>query len=150
MNIQIRKLNSDEIASALKLTLEVFMEFEAPDYSQEGVEEFERFLNNQPEIDKLHFFSALYQDSLSGIIAMRNDHICLLFVKKEFHRKGIAKALFRHILEQTQSEKITVNSSPYAIEVYKRLGFTATNTEQVTNGIQYTPMVFTANPKNKG
>ena len=150
MNIQIRKLNSDEIASALKLTLEVFMEFEAPDYSQEGIEEFERFLNNQPEIDKLHFFGALYQDSLSGIIAMRNDHICLLFVKKEFHRKGIAKALFRHILEQTQSEKITVNSSPYAIEVYKRLGFTATNTEQITNGIRYTPMVFTANPKNKG
>lgn len=142
MDIQIRELNDNEISQALKLTLDVFMEFEAPDYSQEGVDEFQSFLGEQEEISKLRFFGALNQGSLTGIIAMRNEHICLLFVRKEFHRRGIAKALFLHILKKNKSERITVNSSPYAIEVYGRLGFTSTNSEQVTNGIRYTPMVF--------
>lgn len=142
MDIQIRELNNNEISLALELTLDVFMEFEASDYSQEGVDEFQSFLRKQEEISKLCFFGALNQDSLTGIIAMRNEHICLLFVRKEFHRRGIAKALFLHIQEKIKSESITVNSSPYAIEVYGRLGFTPTNSEQVTNGIRYTPMVF--------
>ena len=143
MYTQIRELNSNEIPQALELTLEVFMEFEAPDYSQEGVDEFQSFLNKQDEIGKLRFFGTFHQNTLLGILAMRNEHICLLFVRKEFHRKGLAKALFLHILELMKSEKITVNSSPYAIEVYRKLGFTATSPEQVTNGIRYTPMTFT-------
>ena len=36
----------------------------------------------------------------------------------------------------------TVNSSPYAVEVYRHLGFVPTDTEQLTNGIRYTPMRF--------
>lgn len=40
------------------------------------------------------------------------------------------------------SQTFTVNSSPYAVEVYRHLGFTPTNTEQLTNGIRYTPMRF--------
>ena len=36
----------------------------------------------------------------------------------------------------------TVNSSLYAVEVYRHLGFVPTDTEQLTNGIRYTPMRF--------
>ena len=36
----IRRINSDEVEEALALALEVFMEFEAPDYKPEGVETF--------------------------------------------------------------------------------------------------------------
>ena len=36
----IRRINSDEVEKALALALEVFMEFEAPDYKPEGVETF--------------------------------------------------------------------------------------------------------------
>ena len=43
----IRKLNEREIQSAIELSLEVFMVFEAPEYSQEGIDEFKQFLNNQ-------------------------------------------------------------------------------------------------------
>ena len=41
-NIQIRKITADEVAAAMKLALEVFMEFEAPVYPAEGVETFKR------------------------------------------------------------------------------------------------------------
>ena len=35
-----------------------------------------------------------------------------------------------------------VNSSPYAVDVYHKLGFTDTDKEQMTNGIIYTPMIY--------
>ena len=143
MNITIHELSNEEITLALALTWEVFMEFEAPDYSQEGIDEFKSFINNWDEIKKLRYFGAFEQDCMLGILAMRQEHVTLLFVRKEFHRKGVAKSLFMHLLEQTKSNRITVNSSPYAVEIYRKLGFTATDSEQTTNGIRYTPMVYT-------
>ena len=140
MDITIRELSETEIPIAMKLIWEVFMEFEAPDYSQEGIDEFRHFLDNQDGIKKLQFFGALSQNRVVGVLAMREEHISLLFVKKEFHRQGIAKRLFQYMLAQIKSDRITVNSSPYAVEIYVRLGFTATNSEQITNGIRYTPM----------
>lgn len=142
MDITIRDLSNNEVAIALELTWDVFMEFEAPDYSQEGINEFRCFLDNRDGIEKLRFFGAFNRDKLVGTLAMRQNHISLLFVRKEFHRQGIAKKLFRHMLSQIISNEITVNSSPYALEVYEKFGFNATNTEQVTNGIRYTPMLI--------
>lgn len=142
MDISIHNLSNDEVIIALELVWEVFMEFEAPDYSQEGINEFRSFLDNQDEMEKLRFWGALNGDKMVGILAMRQDHICLLFVRKEFHRQGIAKKLFCYMLYQIESDRITVNSSPYALEIYGKLGFTATNTEQITNGIRYTPMIY--------
>lgn len=143
MDMKIRELDRGEITAALELTLEVFMEFEAPDYSQEGIDEFRDFLKDHGRIEKLQFFGAFSQEGLLvGTFAMRQGHVSLLFVKKAFHRRGIAKNLFLHVLEQIKSEVITVNSSPYALEVYEKLGFTAVNSEQLINGIRYTPMVY--------
>ena len=42
-------------------------------------------------------------------------------------------------------ETLTVNSSPYAVEAYRHFGFVATDTEQLTNGIRYFPMVYPLN-----
>ncbi|WP_334295796.1 GNAT family N-acetyltransferase [Clostridioides difficile] len=36
--------------------------------------------------------------------------------------------------------EITVNSSPYAVEVYHKLGFKDTAVEQIVDGIRFTPM----------
>ncbi len=44
------------------------------------------------------------------------------------------------IVSQNTTGKITVNSYPYAVSVYHRLGFKDTDKEQVTNGLRYTPM----------
>lgn len=143
MDISVRDLSNNEVAIALELTWEVFLQFEAPDYSQEGINEFRCFLDNQDGMKELRFFGAFSHDKLVGTLAMRQSHISLLFVRKEFHRQGIAKKLFHHMLSQIKSNEITVNSSPYALEVYGKLGFTATNTEQATNGIRYTPMLHT-------
>lgn len=35
-----------------------------------------------------------------------------------------------------------MHSSPYAVEVYRHLGFAPTDTEQTVNGLRFTPMRF--------
>ncbi len=39
-------------------------------------------------------------------------------------------------------DKITVHSSPYAVDVYKKLGFVQTGEKQENDGIIYVPMIF--------
>nr|WP_263326836.1 GNAT family N-acetyltransferase [Neobacillus sp. Marseille-Q6967] len=141
------KLSRSEIKAALELVWTVFLEFEAPDYSQQGIEEFRKFVGyqfiiEQFDIGELQFWGCKINDQLTGVIAIRGkNHICMLFVKKEFHKRGIAKRLFQTVETKCKNQKdikeITVNSSPYAIEVYHRLGFVDTDKEQTVNGIRF-------------
>ena len=38
--MEYRKINKNEMEDVIKLVWKVFLEFEAPDYSEEGIEEF--------------------------------------------------------------------------------------------------------------
>lgn len=146
--MEILILNKEEIHKALDLVWTVFLEFEAPDYTQQGIEEFKKFVDYKSMMDQfnngeLQFWGCKIAGELTGVIATRNStHICLLFVKKEFHRRGIGRKLFQTVKEDLKGQPITVNSSPYAIEVYHRLGFMDTDVEQTVNGMRFTPMSY--------
>ena len=45
-------------------------------------------------------------------------------------------------------EAVTVNSSPFAVKVYEKLGFTATGSRQVSDGIVYIPMRYSSIQSN--
>ena len=142
---KVKNLQAEQLAEALSLVWEVFCRFEAPEYSEEGITEFKNFLNNEEEIGKLDFYGAFDEASdIVGVLAMRKpSHISLFFVKAEYHRQGIGRQLFEKILCDYQPQGIgvfTVNSSHYAVEVYRKLGFKLTGNECITNGIRYTPM----------
>ena len=142
---KVKNLQAEQLAEALSLVWEVFCRFEAPEYSEEGITEFRNFLNNEEEIGKLDFYGAFDKASdIVGVLAMRKpSHISLFFVKSEYHRQGIGRQLFEKILCDYQPQGIgvfTVNSSHYAVEVYRKLGFKLTGNECITNGIRYTPM----------
>lgn len=138
----IKELSEVEIPLAIDMVWSVFQEFEAPDYPQQGVEEFRDFLNNSTELSKLIFYGAMLQNEIVGVIAMRKSHISLFFVKKQFHRNGIGKKLFKYVLKHLNNNEITVNSSPYAQFIYQSLGFSPTDKQQITNGIIYIPMKY--------
>lgn len=139
--IELRELAAQDIGAALELVWKVFCEFEAPEYPQAGVDEFRGFLDSEQEIAKLQFYAAFDSGKIIGVIAMRRCHISLFFVDSAYHRQGIGKALFRYMISRLRPETVTVNSSPYAVPVYLRLGFTQTDTRQITNGIIYVPMI---------
>lgn len=143
MDIEIRKLEDNEIPEALSLIWEVFCEFEAPDYSQEGIDEFRKVIDNPEFIGAIKFYGALENDKIVGVLAMRApQHITFFFVKADYHGRGIGKKLFNTMRQDYELQEFTVNSSPYAVEIYRHLGFIPTDKEQITNGIRYTPMVF--------
>jgi len=145
----IRKLNIADLPEAIELVWKVFVEFEAPDFSDEGIKEFKSGLGFPEMQEKLQkcewiFWGCFMGNQLVGMAATRQPcHISLLFVDKDFHKQGIAKALIKTALKSYKEaghNAVTVNSSPYAVEIYKRMGFEATDTEQVIKGMRFTPM----------
>ena len=142
--MEIRRLLQSEKAGAMNLVWNVFMESEAPDYEDEGIEAFRYFINSDEAIDRLEIYGAYEEENILGVIATRNqgNHIALFFVDVKHHRRGIGRKLFETVLKYSTSDTITVNSSPFATEIYHRLGFVDTSIEQKKNGIRFTPMKY--------
>lgn len=139
--MNIIELNSTQREEALRLAWKVFMEFEAPEYSQEGIEEFRHFVTNIAPKADMRFWGAYVNGKLAGMIAIRQpQHISLFFVDTKHQHKGIGRKLFETLEKEFSQGTITVNSSPYAVHIYHKLGFKDTNSEQTVNGIRFTPM----------
>ena len=142
--IQIIKLTKKEIPEALRLVWNVFLKFEAPEYSQEGIENFKSFIDSEKMIGGLEMYGALVNEKVVGVAATRDqgNHIALFFVDSRYHRRGIGRKLFETVHKYSTSDCITVNSSPYAVPVYHKLGFLDTDSERKVNGIRYIPMTY--------
>lgn len=157
--MDIRKIGKEDLAKAVDLVWKVFQEFEAPNYSNQGIEEFKKFISFNTLAEKLDneemYILGCYDDKkLAGVIATRNiSHICMLFVYREYHKRGIAKSLFQSVLEDVKkynnTSQITVNSSIYAKDVYHRLGFIDLAEEQMVNGIRFIPMSYPLDKNDK-
>jgi ribosomal protein S18 acetylase RimI-like enzyme len=149
--MEIRELTEKDIEEAMKLVREVFMEFEAPEYEERGVKEFLSYIESMAMLQRMksgeiRLWGSFEKDSIIGVISLRTGgHISLLFVNKQYHRRGIARSLFEKVKEECAKEgikEITVNSSPYAQEAYRRLGFTVLEGEKTLNGIRFIPMIY--------
>ena len=140
----IRRLSEDERQAALDLAWVVFSEYESPDYSAEGTEEFRKCLHDEGYLNGLQYYGAFDGMRLIGEIAIRPDrkHICFFFVDGRYHRRGIGTRMFRRLLEDYPDEAITLNSSPYGLPFYKAIGFVPTDEERTVNGIRFTPMKY--------
>ena len=154
-NIVIRKITENEVEKAMELALEVFMQFEAPDYHPSGIDTFKRDIVENPDyLEKAKrgicpIYGAFDGEKIVALIGMRSNktHINLVFTKKEYHRKGIATAIFNYLLEDVLSEnpllqELTLNSSPYGLPFYLHIGFIPLSEEQEINGIKFTPMKY--------
>lgn len=138
----IRELEKEELHQALELVWKVFQEFEAPDYSKEGVDEFYKSIHDTEYLAMLRMYGAFQGEKLLGVIASRSagTHIALFFVDGRYHKQGIGRQLFQALLSDNHTKTMTVNSSPYAIPVYHKFGFVDTDKEQEVRGVRFTPM----------
>ncbi|MBR6114048.1 MAG: GNAT family N-acetyltransferase [Oscillospiraceae bacterium] len=143
--IELRPLEERETPAALRLAWKVFTEYESPDYPPEGTEEFRKTLTNEAYLAGLRYYGAFDGEKLAGLLAIRaaQRHICFLFVDGPYHRQGIATRLFALVRRDFAGQTITLNSSPYGLPFYLRIGFKPTDTEQTVNGIRFTPMEYT-------
>ncbi len=148
-----RAMKADEEQQVCDLVVRVFTEFVAPLYSPEGVHEFLTYAADPDQLrERLRanrfVLVAELQGRIAGAIEVRNwDHISLFFIDRKSQRKGIGKDLWRRALDTCLANrpalsKITVHSSPNAVEAYRRLGFRAEGPEQTVNGIRFVPMAL--------
>ena len=149
--LTVRKIRLGEEVEVCNLVARSFNEFIAPEFSEEGIEEFFKY-SNPREFKKRSesgYFSmvAKSQDKLAGMIEVKgNRHISMLYVDRAFHRKGVAKELIRIALEKVFSnninhDDITVNSSRYAVPFYERLGFLQFEEEKSIYSVIHIPMI---------
>ena len=148
LEYKIEELNLKDLEETLKVVEVTFMKFEAPDYSKEGIDNFFKFANYETIKENLYknmkIYVAKVSENIVGLIGYRNNsHINLLFVLEEYQHNGIAKALYNVVIENCKNadtKRITVNSSPYAHNVYLKFGFIDDNTIQEVDGIKFYPM----------
>jgi len=148
LEYEIEELKLENLEEALKVVEVTFMKFEAPDYSKDGIENFLKFANYETIKENLSrnmkIYVAKVNEKIVGLIGYRdNSHINLLFVLEEYQNNGIARALYNLVIENCKNigtKIITVNSSPYAHNVYLKFEFIDDNKMQEVDGIKFYPM----------
>ena len=133
-------LTIKNINEVIQLIKQTFLEFVAPDYDESGINNFFKFAEDEDLLKQLVFYAALHNNKIIGILAVDVK----FFVDKNLQNTGIGTALFKRFLNESMPKAVTVNSSPFAVKVYEKLGFTATSSRQVSDGIVYIPMRYSS------
>ena len=127
LNFKVKRLSPDELPEAVALIWEVFSEFEAPEYSKEGVRAFRAALDDGERNRAMAFYGAFSAAELIGVLAVRKpQHIGYFFVKAEYQRKGVGRALVSVVLEKYRGVRqieLATDDVPETVGFYKALGF---------------------------
>lgn len=148
-NISYRLIKSGEEKDAFSIVDRGFDSFIRKDFTAEGADEFFRAIQymifNKPPN---HFtMIALSESEIVGVIVVKEyDHVSVFFVEPSLMGQGIGRGLLENSLTICRQNKadlkeIDVNSSPWAVPVYQKLGFKSDGPEQEVNGIRFTRMV---------
>jgi GNAT superfamily N-acetyltransferase len=142
-DVEFRDMAPGEEQAVLDLVMRGFDELVRPDFSDEGASEFTRaatsFVIDRPAGH--HITVAESTGELVGMVDVRDrSHVCLFFVDADYRGRGVGRELLAAALG-ADSSSVTVNSSPWAVPVYERLGFVSTGPEIERNGIRAVPMV---------
>jgi GNAT superfamily N-acetyltransferase len=115
-----------------------------------GAEEFFAMLT--PEAIRSYILAPNYSyfvghigKELVGVSSIRdNKHLFHFFVAKKFHNMGYGKQLWRtamkDALQKGNPGEFTVNSSLYALPIYRSFGFLPEDGESELMGVAYVPM----------
>lgn len=93
-----------------------------------------------------HFELVIHDEELVGAAAMRSNdhHVYLFFVTGRLHGHGLGRKLMNALTSNLgDAQYITLNSSMYAVEFYKHLGFEATGPLSTAKGVESLPMKLT-------
>ena len=148
-NLKIRAATPEDSESISKLVWRLSAEYIVEEFSQQGKATL--FESMTPAAIRKYIQSgyryhvAEVKKQLVGVVAVKdNSHLYHLFVAQDYQRQGIASSLW-HLAKQVCLEhgnpgEFTVNSSTYAQDVYKSLGFVAQSGPQDKNGVIFIPM----------
>ncbi|HMM22843.1 MAG TPA: GNAT family N-acetyltransferase [Selenomonadales bacterium] len=152
MAFLVREVLPEEVEAASLLAQKVFNRFIAPGCPSAGIASFRSFAQPGAVRSRLadgsFMLGAYFGEQIGGVLEMRDySHISLLFTAEEYQRQGVARELFQAALTRCRDcgavlREVTVNSSPFAVQVYRKLGFLPQAEEQAKGGIRYVPMAL--------
>ena len=90
------------------------MEYEAPDYTEEGIKEFKKTIDDISWIETRDFYGAYdASNKILGVIATKDiTHIALFFVDGKHHKQGIGKKLYYKVVSyEKEFEIIRTNNN---------------------------------------
>lgn len=146
----MKPADADQVSDLVGAAFDAFI---AGESTAEGIAAFRRYadpdaIRARTESGSHFVMVAEAGGRLAGITEIRDcNHVALLFVGKDFHRRGIARGLFDRALQQARVtrpdvERMTMNSSRYGVAAYEKLGFRQTGPERSVNGIVFVPMAM--------
>ena len=148
--IQYRYMQSGEELEICALIIRVFSEFIAHQYSDQDIQGFlnyiqPRSLSKRFQEDSFVLVAATQEKIVGMIELVGNSHISLFFVDGHLQRISIGKELLKKSLKICRRKnpalkEITVNSSPNAVNIYKKIAFSVMEPEREKNGIRFVPM----------
>ncbi|WP_312834687.1 GNAT family N-acetyltransferase [Comamonas sp.] len=148
-SMRIRKATLDDASTISTLILSLAHHFLLRDDGA-GAESF--LLSLAPEgiarniaTPGLDYYVGLAGNQLMGVVAVRQGtHLFHLFVGQPFQRGGVARALWSCVKDiyewPTATSPTTVNSTPFAVPFYERMGFCEVGARVEKNGVAFVPM----------
>lgn len=153
--LTIRSARAEDSETISALILRVARTQLRNEFTQDGWELFLRLMSTQTLSALItnerfcYWLASLDSESDSkiiGLLASRDaNHVFHFFVDPDYQKRGVGKFLWRHYLFHLTGESpqlVTVKASDYAINFYKKLGFTIVQPRQIEKGLAYTLMHF--------
>lgn len=149
MEYEIRQMVDGDVEAVSALILGQ-LSFFTVDPEGVGADAFRTTVAPEAVRERLHDARYLHRVAEIGgrVVAvgvMRDrSHLYHLIVASDFHRRGLGKALWRHMLDELAADgyegPFTVNASRYGVAVYETMGFRPTAEEKIQDGIVFRPM----------
>lgn len=154
VNLEIRDATTEDAECISNLVCQLSEKYIANEFTSEGKETLLDSMT--PAAIKKHMRSgfryhvAEVENQLVGVVGFKdNKHLYHLFVDENYQRQGVASDLWQHAKQVCFDEgnpgEFTVNSSKYAMEVYKALGFVTQSGPMEKNGVIFIPMKLSIN-----
>lgn len=147
-NLQIRAYQPQDTEALLQLVKASFDEHLLSETNDDGRDYFFSFVHQVLVSDSTSFVTwvALIDASPVGILSLRDaTHLCLFFTASHFLNRGVGRRLLAAVerqlwLVQPDGFTLTVNSSLFAVNIYRRLGFTPSGDVAQQRGLSFRPL----------
>ena len=140
----------DEWIPAMDMIWRTFQKFEGDIYTEQGVKNFYEFITDYDLYraflnGKYRLMIALDDNKIIGAASVRDRrHLSLLFVDEAYHYRGVGRTLVDRLCDYVKTQLgepcMTVRSSPYAVDFYKKIGFRAVSPQECIEGMFVTAM----------
>lgn len=145
--IEIREFQKSDVKDVSKITLKCIsqinckemtkkeLEFVKVQYSENGIQKL---------ADELEMYVCTHGKKIIGSIARSENKIHNFFIDPKFHKQGIGSIMLRYIESKLKDKykKILLDSSPYAVNFYKKFGYKVNKITYLKCGKSYLMFKF--------